>query len=125
MTDVRTLVRGYYDAWLRGDLAQARQYLAEDLQFTSPQESYDSAEAFLEACGHLSQGLEGLRYVRELYEGEQACVLLEWSFDLAGRAGNFIDAELLRVTDGRIAEILILNNDPEYCGLLAQRASQE
>ena len=104
---VERIVKTYYESWVNQDLKSARSLLADNLNFVSPQDHFQSAEAFLSACGHYAEGIDRVEYRREVFTGNQAFVICEW-FDTAG--GSMASAEYLTVKDGRITEILVINN---------------
>lgn len=109
----RDVVRAYYEAWARQDREGVRALLADDVSFRSPQDRFETADAFLEACWAHAEGLSGVTFERELYDGEQAFVLLGWQF---GGGEGFVDAEYVRVRSGRVVEVLVVNNDPSFGG---------
>ena len=108
---VREIVRAYYLAWSAQDRDVVRRLLDDRLSFRSPQDRFDSADAFLSACWRYSEGLTGVRFARELYDSDRAFVVLWW----VGEGDSaFADAEYVEVADGRIRRIVVLNNDPAF-----------
>lgn len=114
-TRVRETVREYYEAWAGGDRERVRALLADDLDFRSPQDRFAGAEAFLECCWQYSEGLTGVEFVRELYEGDRGFVVLRWRTE----GGSFYDAEYVRADGGKLREILVVNNSPEFGKLVS------
>jgi hypothetical protein len=51
MTPVQQAVQGYTEAWMNGDLAKARTYLADDLDFEDSVNRFDSADDYVRALG--------------------------------------------------------------------------
>jgi hypothetical protein len=95
-------------------LAQA--VLADDVRFRSPQHQCNSIDEMYQVCWPTGEGLVGVRFLKRVYSGDEAFVILEWTGE---DGGTFAGAEYLRVVDGKIAEILVVNNDPQLKTLLA------
>jgi hypothetical protein len=113
--EIQDVVHGYYRAWAERKRAQAQDLLHDDLVFVSPQDTFSSSASFLSKCWKYSAGLAGVEFVTEVYQGDSAFVILRW---LNEDGTSFADAEYLRVVHGRIAEILVVNNDPAFSNLL-------
>jgi hypothetical protein len=107
----REIVRRYYKAWASQDRGQVRALLNDQLQFSSPQETFESADAFLEACWKYSEGLTSVQFTIEVYEDSEAFVILLWSNE---DASGFTDAEYLQVDQGKVKRIVVVNNDPSF-----------
>ncbi|MBD3257222.1 hypothetical protein GF377_02220 [candidate division GN15 bacterium] len=108
-------VHRYYTAWAAQDRTKVRQMLADNLRFVSPQDKFESAEAFLATCWEYSQGLSGVEVESEVYDGDRGFVILRWRTE---SGSSFADAEYVRVADGKMAEILVVNNDPAFHTML-------
>ena len=109
MNAIAGVVARYYTAWVRRDWALARAVLADDVQFRSAQEQLDNVEALFQVCWPNGERLVGVRFLKRVYSDEEAFVILEWTDD---DGGTVVGAEYLRVADGKIVEIMIVNNDP-------------
>jgi ketosteroid isomerase-like protein len=95
-------VERYFDAWVSGDFATARELLHDDVTFTGPIDSFDNADALIRTLEGLSQILVGARR-RGLVAGEEHACLI---YDLeTGPAGVTPVAEWYVVRDGRIASL--------------------
>ncbi len=57
-----------------------------------------------------------IKFLKELYDDQQGFVILEWSMEDGSR---FIDAEYVRVVADHITEILVVNNDPAFTGMVS------
>ena len=90
---------------------KVRELLHAQLEFTSPQDRFDSADAFLSACWRYSTGLAGVQYVKEVYEGDRAFVILRWQNQ---DGSTFADAEYLEAHGGKIVKIVVVNSDPTF-----------
>jgi hypothetical protein len=114
--DLKTLVHRYYEAWAARDRAAVRALLSDDLTFKSVEDTFDSADTFLSTCWKYSEGLTGVRCLKELYDGDQAFVILRWQMQ---DGTTFAGAEYLRVDGGRIREIMVVNSDFSFTALIA------
>ena len=112
---IEELIHLYYEGWATQNRSQVRDLLEDELLFTSPQDRFESAESFLSTCWKYSTGLAGVRFVAEIFEEDEAFVILRW---LNEDGTSFADAEYVRVAGGRISEILVVNNDPSFAKLL-------
>ncbi len=116
--DLRQTIRGYYDAWSRGDLDALPAYFAEQVAFEGVLKRGTTAADYLEALAGFAKLLTGANtLLSELY-GEGEAMLF---YESQTVAGPIRIVEHLRVTDGTISAVtLILDPTP----LLAFRAAQ-
>lgn len=114
---IRDIVHRYYEGWATHDLGVSRKLLSDSLVFRSPQDIFKDADAFLRECGHFGEELTGVDYLIEVYAEDEAFVILEWGM---GEGQSFIDAEYLRIQDDRIAEIIVVNNSPDFGRMLGR-----
>lgn len=106
----RDVVRAYYEAWARRDEAAAAALMAKDFRLVSVWGVWGSAEEYLEEFGNLSDGITAIELLREVYDDDQAFVLFR--VDMAS-GGGFVGTDLLRVRDGKVAELINVNSgDP-------------
>ncbi len=115
MSEIAGIIARYYTAWVRRDWSLAQAVLAADVRFRSPQDQANSADEMFQVCWSYGAGLVGVRFLKRIYADNEAFVILEWT---AENGGMFVGAEYLRVADGKIVEILIVNNDPAFGQLL-------
>jgi len=96
------VVRRMFEAYLAGDEAVARELLADDYTFTSPQDDHIDRDAFLERCFPTAARVRW-QEIRELVPaGEDgAFVLYEYELRTGERHRN---VEHAVVRDGRLAE---------------------
>ena len=97
-----SIIRDYYASWLSGDRAAARNLLADDLKFRSPADNFESADAFLDKCWALSERFDRMDVLHQV-NGETGGYIVY-------RSGEFCAGELLKIRDGRIAEIYVTFN---------------
>jgi len=107
----REIVHRYYKAWASQALREVQALLHNQLNFASPQETFDSANEFLEACWKYSDGLTGVQFNTEVYENREAFVILQWSYE---DGSSFVNAEYLQVDQEKIERIVVVNNDPSF-----------
>lgn len=71
--DVKNIIEGYRNAWTSGDLAAARSFLADDLDFQGAVERHDSADGFLGGLTMFREGLyKDYREISAIYDGNES-----------------------------------------------------
>ena len=98
------ILRKFYEAVVRRDLAEARTYLADDLVFVGLFETYRSAEEYLKALTGLLQVTIRLDVRKIVGQGNDGVVF----FDLETKApaeGKVLVAEWHQFKDGKIAHV--------------------
>ena len=108
-TSALHVARSYFEAWAKGDQDTVRALLAEDVDFISPQDHFVRADDFLADCWRYSDGLNGVVCMKEVTDGDQVFMILDWHMADGAR---FVSAEYVQVVDGRIQEIIVVNNSP-------------
>ena len=101
MTTALETVALYYDAWQNkhGDFTEVP--LADDLEFTGPVASFDSAEGYRAMAGEAGQAVTSFEVRRQFVDGNTVCSIIEWEMAMPG-LGRMTSAELLEVVDGVI-----------------------
>ena len=100
MTDVDT-VRSMFEAYLAQDEAAARELLAADFVFTSPQDDHIDKAAFMERCFPTADRVVS-QEILELVPGERGVfVLYEYELKTGERHRN---TELITVRQGKLVE---------------------
>jgi ketosteroid isomerase-like protein len=102
------LIKTYFDAWVNGDKATVAGMLADDMKLTSPQESYDSAEAFLDACWKYSEVFESIECIHIVSEGTTSMLCYEGTF----KDGKYRMCEFYEIVDGKIKLADVLSITP-------------
>ncbi|MGI9383097.1 MAG: hypothetical protein ACR2PO_08070 [Methyloligellaceae bacterium] len=97
-----SVIMDYYGSWLNGDRDRARSLLADDLKFRSPQDNFDTADAFLGTCWKLSESFDAMDVIHEVFDASGGYLVY--------RSGSFLCGEFVKVRDGRIAEIYVTFN---------------
>jgi ketosteroid isomerase-like protein len=91
-----------FEAYLAGDVATARDLLAEDFTFTSPQDDHIDKAAFLERCFPTASRLERQDILQLVAAGgDGVFILYEYELQTGGVHRN---AEFIVVRDGRLVE---------------------
>ncbi|HEV2546675.1 MAG TPA: nuclear transport factor 2 family protein [Stellaceae bacterium] len=98
------ILKKFYEAVMRRDLAAARAYLADDLVFVGLFDTYRSADAYLKALAGLLQVTVRLEVKGIIGQGNDAAVF----FNLETKApaeGKVLVAEWHQLKDGKIANV--------------------
>ena len=107
--DVRAVVRAYHNAWTAGDLERAGHTLADEVVNPTPLNYYSQAgqprAAYLEGLARFSAIATGSVVISELYGENEATLVYDV---LTTPIGKIRTAEHFRLTDGRIASILLI-----------------
>lgn len=120
MTDPRTLVESYLNAFYSGDTAAARRLLADDFHFSGPAAHFHGADAFLKGASHAAAGTRSVDIERLFAAGSEVAAF--YVLHLDHRVGEARIAERFRVDDGRIAaSTLIMDTSPFLARAAAPR----
>ena len=100
LMDAREIANRYYDAWrLRaGDMSDVP--LADDLVFSGPVASFDSADGFRAMAKQAGAGVRGFTVRHQFTDGDLVCSVIDW--EMAPVEGMMTAAEVLHIRDGRI-----------------------
>ena len=98
-------VFGVQEAMGKGDKHAARQFLADNLSFAGPFESFDSPEPYLQALARLAPIIERVDMKHALFDPESAALF----YDLVtkGPAGTAPCAEWYKVKGDKITHIRV------------------
>ncbi|MCG8433726.1 MAG: nuclear transport factor 2 family protein [Gammaproteobacteria bacterium] len=100
--DTKSLIEKYYQAWIDSDRQQARSLMADDLKFRSPNDDFDSADAFLEGCWRHAAGFNEMNVAHAVYDEQGGYIVYSGE--------GFSCGELVKVKDGKINEIYVTFN---------------
>lgn len=118
----RPIVRGYYDAWSRGDIATVHQYFADQVDFTGALRHGKTAAEYLDALATFSKLITGEnRLISELY-GEHEATLI---YEAQTVAGPIRIAEHLRLIDDKITGVLLILDPAPLVAFRASKAEQQ
>jgi ketosteroid isomerase-like protein len=121
MTDpntVRDIVSGYYESWTKGDMKQARSYLADDLDFQGPIDTFGSADEFIPGLAGFAGMLTRAELLQEFFAADEAALLYDCV--TASPAGTIRTAEFFRLRDGKIAHIRLVFDATELRKLMGR-----
>jgi hypothetical protein len=98
--DIREIANRYYDAWrLRsGDMSDVP--LADDLVFTGPVASFDTADGFRAMARQAGAGVRSFTVRHQFTDGDLVCSVIDW--EMAPVAGTMTAAEVLHIRHGQI-----------------------
>jgi ketosteroid isomerase-like protein len=118
--DAREIANRYYDAWrLRGgDMTDVP--LAEDLVFTGPVASFDSAAGFRVMARQAGAGVRSFQVRRQFTDGDLVCSVIDW--EMAPVVGVMTAAEVLEIRDGRIVRGELIYDAEELRRAMAAQA---
>jgi len=101
MSDV-DVVTDFVRAYDEQDLPAARDLMAEDFTFTSPQDDHIDKAAWVERCFPTRDRFVDLRVLQIVDGGD--VTLYRYEYELEG-GDRYRNAEALTVRDGKIAEV--------------------
>ncbi|MHA2098908.1 MAG: hypothetical protein ACW99A_09485 [Candidatus Kariarchaeaceae archaeon] len=111
MSSIQEIVHTYYGNVIDVNITNFEKLLPEKFIFKSPQDQLRSREDFIRVCTPYMEGLSGVNFVKEVYSSEEAFLVLEWVSD---DGEKFHSAEYLRISNGSLTEIIIINNNPDF-----------
>ena len=109
----------YYDAWQNkhGDFSEVP--LADDLEFTGPVASFDSADGYRAMAREAGQAVTSFDVRRQFADGNMVCSIIDWEMAMPG-LGRMTSAELLEVVDGVIVRGELIYDAEALRSVMAQ-----
>ncbi|TLU82757.1 MAG: nuclear transport factor 2 family protein [Chlorobium sp.] len=104
--DTRELIEKYHNAWTSGDLAAARNFLADNLDFQGSINTFTRADDFISALSQFRQIVTGVTLLRSFFDRESAALL--YDCNTATPAGVVRTAEFFTVSGNKIASIRLV-----------------
>jgi hypothetical protein len=106
MATAREVEQGYQRALGKGDWAEARRYLHDDLSFQGPFDTFDKADAYLESIKRVHSIVDRVDVKKMFVDGDDVCLL----YDMVTKtpAGTAFIAEWHRVKGDRIGSIRVV-----------------
>ena len=98
----KDIIAIYYNSWVINDKISAREQLADNLLFRSPNGNYDSADIFMDACWQFSEHFSEFNLLHQAYEENKAYII--YPID------NIYIGEFIKFKDGKISEIYVSFN---------------
>lgn len=115
---VRDTVRAYHESWTTGDLSQARSYLADDLDFQGPIDTFESADQYIPALAGFAGMLTRAELLQEFYGVDKAALLYDCVTE--SPAGTIRTAEFFHFQAGKIARIRLVFDATELRKLMGR-----
>ena len=103
MASGKDIVLAYQKALGKGDMAEARTYLWDDLLFVGPFDTFHRPEPYLEALGKLHHIVERVEPKKTFVDGDDVCLLYDMVTNTP--AGTAFICEWYRVQADKIATI--------------------
>jgi len=104
--DTKHFITNYHKAWTSGDMAEARLYLADDLDFQGSINTFHRADDFIVALTMFQRMLSGVNLIHSFYSEHGAALL--YDCDTMSPAGMIRMAEFLTVDSGKIKSIRLV-----------------
>ena len=104
MPNTGEIIKNFYDAVIKRDIATARTYLNDDLLFIGLFETYPNADAYISALTGLLQVTVRLDVRTIIAEGDQAAIFFELETKAPAAAITLV-AEWHQVKNGKIARV--------------------
>ena len=104
MPNAGEVLKKFYAAVAKKDMAEARRYLSEDLVFVGLFETYPSAESYLKALTGLLSITVRLDVKKIIAEGNDAAVFFELETRAPAEATTLV-AEWHQVKNGKISRV--------------------
>jgi len=98
----KDIISIYYNSWVINDKACAREQLIDNLLFRSPNDRFDSADAFMDACWQFSEFFTEFNLLHQVYEENKAYIIYPMDKVYIG--------EFIKFKDGKISEIYVSFN---------------
>jgi ketosteroid isomerase-like protein len=119
--DAREIANRYYDAWrLRaGDMSDVP--LADDLVFSGPVASFDSADGFRAMARQAGAGVRSFAVRHQFVDGPLVCSVIDW--EMSPVTGTMTAAEVLHVRDGQIVRGELIYDAEQLRQAMATQAS--
>ena len=122
MTDSGNILKQFYDAAIKRDLASARTYLADDLKFEELFETYPSADSYITALTGLLSITVRLDIKKIIAEGNDAAIFFELETK-APAEGTVLVAEWHQFKNGKISHVRSAFDGRPYEAMFTRTAS--
>ena len=114
--DAKQVVTNYHNAWTGGDMAAARTYLADDLDFKGSIDTFRRADDFIAALTMFQKMLKGVHLLQSFFSETGAALL--YDCDTMSPAGVLRTAEFFTVGGGKIKSIRLVFDATELRKLM-------
>jgi hypothetical protein len=115
--DTKQVVSGYHEAWTKGEMENARSFLADDLDFQGSIDRFQKAEEFISALTMFQKMLRGVNLLQSHFSEGEAALL--YDCETMTPAGVIRTAEFFKVREGKITSIRLVFDATELRKLMA------
>lgn len=123
MNTAGPIVKQFYDAVRKNDIAEARQYLADDLTFIGLFKTYRSADEYTADLKQLLGITVRLDVKTIIAEGNDAAVFFELETQAPAEAITLV-AEWFQVKEGKIVQVRSAFDGRPFAAMFGGEASQ-
>ncbi|MBD3169806.1 MAG: hypothetical protein GF307_10015 [candidate division Zixibacteria bacterium] len=95
----KEIIEKYFKCWIENDREGARSFMADNLKFRSPRDSFDNADEFMDECWSFAKDFNEMNIQHEIYDSNGGYIVYN--------AGDKCFGELYKMRDGRITEIYV------------------
>ncbi len=106
MDNAKETVQGFQQAMGKGDWLGARRFLADDLDFVGPFESFHRADDYLAALQKLHHIVKRIEPRKMFVDGEDVCMLYDMVTNTP--AGTAFISEWYKVKAGKVASVRVV-----------------
>jgi len=119
MASAGQVVQSFMGAMGKGDFAEARRYLHDNLSFRGPIDTFDKPEPYLQALGKLHKMVERVDMKKMFVDGNDVCLL----YDLVTNtpAGTSFVCEWMQVRGDKIASIRVVFDARPFAAMSGSR----
>jgi len=104
MTNTEDIVKAFFAAWTRNDARATRALMADNMKYSGPLNSYDTADALHAPLMKFAAMVGGATLIELVVDGDRAALL--YDCDLPAPVGTLRAASFQRVKDGKIVSYL-------------------
>ena len=98
------IVEAFFAAWTSNDGARARALMADDLHYSGPLNTYDTADALHGPLMKFARMVRGAKIIELVVDGDRAALL--YDCELPAPVGTLRAASFQRVANGKIVSYL-------------------
>jgi hypothetical protein len=119
MTNAGQVVQGFVGAMGKGDFADARKYLHDNLSFRGPIDAFDKPEPYLQSLEKLHKMVERVDMKKMFVDGNDVCLLYDLVINT--QAGTSFVCEWMQVKSGKIAAIRTVFDARPFAAMFGAR----